>query len=126
MKNIFFLFIYLSSISLLAANIHYRFVYNAKDKKCIAYKNNKKIPNIDKKLKIKFHSPYTCSYIQIQNYRGCKIKRGSESITAYAFSFGSYGAKTKLMVGFMVAAPSVDASLELQCSKKKFNFKLDK
>ncbi|WP_041675101.1 hypothetical protein [Sulfurimonas autotrophica] len=123
MERIFFLFVCSISFSILMANDNYMIKYNGKSKKCFAYKNNKEISLIDKKFKSdKVTTPYTCLAIQVENYRGCRIKNGSEHITAYAFSFGSYGEKTKFMVGYKVAVPYVDAFLKLECSKEHFNF----
>jgi len=123
-KYIFFFSIIISVLNAKVLPVdRYNLIYSAKSKKCTLYKNGKKIDLLDKKYKEKnMTTPYTCSTIQISNYRGCRIVKGSESITAYAFSFGVYGEQTKLLFGYKVAVPSVNAFLKLKCSRESFNF----
>lgn len=128
MKKFLLFFLIFISISALNAKVtsidKYDMIYSAKDKKCTLYKNGHKISLIDKKYKEKnLITPYTCAALQLDNYRGCRIEKGSENITAYAFSFGVYGKQTKLLFAYKMAVPTVNGYLKLKCSRKSFNFK---
>ena len=101
--------------TVIMANDTYVLSY-VKDTNCTLTKNGKKIPTFDKRFKRKAPANgYTCNAIQKEQYNNCIIRK-TKNTTAQVFSFGTYGF-TNLIMAFKNPSPSVNSSMEVDCTK---------
>ncbi|MCD6258008.1 MAG: hypothetical protein J7J31_00235 [Helicobacteraceae bacterium] len=95
----------------------YTLEYHADTKECSLQKNGKNIDLFDERLGDKApRSAYTCTAMQKEHYNDCtRVK--AENNVAQMIAFGALE-KTNLTLAFKVPHKSVDATLEVTCTKQ--------